>query len=101
MEAKGKEATWRKAIEGKLGEATQGETGRSKRGETGRSCEMQKRREADKTKGKEHLTGSSCPIEEFSCFHFPTAVVFSGYDDGVDDLAHGGDDDDGKDSNCY
>ena len=66
---------------------------------------MQKRREADKTKGKEHLTGSSCPIEEFSCFHFPTAVVFSGYiiyDDGVDDAVDdGGDDDDGKESKCY
>ena len=37
------------------------------------------------TKVKEHLTGSSCPIEEISCFYFPTADVFSGYiiyDDG-------------------
>ena len=67
-----------------------------------------KRGEADKRKGKEHLTGSSCPIEELSCFYFPTAVVFSGYDDGVDDVvddlaqSHGGDDDgDGKESKCY
>ena len=65
---------------------------------------MQKRR-SRQTKGKEHLTGSSCPIEEISCFYFPTADVFSGYiiyDDGVDDVVDdGGDDDDGKDSKCY
>ena len=46
-------------------------------------------------------------MEEFSCFYFPTAVIFSGYDNADDalvddDLVHGGDDDeDGKDSKYY
>ena len=62
-----------------------------------------KRGEADKQKERSIWPAAAAPLKNSASIYFPTAVVFSGYDGGVDDVVDDGgdDDDDGKDSKCY